>query len=539
MYDELPLHTVNDVLDHAAQRFGDRIALVDGPSRYTFRDLHAQVLQASDGLRALGVRPGDRVALWLPNRVEWCVAFYAAVRAGAIVVPLNTGLSVPEATYQLAQSGSTVIVTADEYRSRRLADDALAISATADRALRVVVVGARVPAGALSWYDIASAPPAPGSLAPPAPDDPVVMLYTSGTTGLPKGALHTHRFLPSLLSARQRLELSEEDCVVLYLPLYHVYALMAGLVLMTAVGAKLVLMERFDAARSLELMAAERATVVYGVPTTYIDQLAAPAIDATDLSSVRVSITPFPYDLCQRVSARFGVCLNCFGMTETASMALLPRLDDPRETAMGTVGTPLDGLEARVVDEATGTSAPAGYPGALELRGPLIMREYWDKPADTARAFAPDGWFRTGDIAQLDQFGNVTFIGRQGDHYRVGGESVDPVEVEAALQTHPLVARAAVLGVPDARLGHVGHAWVQPHRGADVIDVDALRAYIASRLAFFKVPRSIDFIDQLPTTPSGKVQKYKLQALLEDAGREPSGATRTKPDETPVVADAP
>jgi acyl-CoA synthetase (AMP-forming)/AMP-acid ligase II len=539
MYDELPLHTVNDVLDHAAQRFGDRIALVDGPSRYTFRDLHAQVLQASDGLRALGVRPGDRVALWLPNRVEWCVAFYAAVRAGAIVVPLNTGLSVPEATYQLAQSGSTVVVTADKYRSRRLADDALAISGTADRALRVVVVGARVPAGALSWHDIASAPHAPGSLAPPAPDDPVVMLYTSGTTGLPKGALHTHRFLPSLLSARQRLELSEEDCVVLYLPLYHVYALMAGLVLMTAAGAKLVLMERFDAARSLQLMAAERATVVFGVPTTYIDQLAAPAIDATDLSSVRVSITPFPYDLCQRVSARFGVCLNCFGMTETASMALLPRLDDPPETAMGTVGTPLDGLEARVVDEATGTSAPVGYPGALELRGPLIMREYWDKPADTTRAFAPDGWFRTGDIAQLDQYGNVTFIGRQGDHYRVGGESVDPVEVEAALQTHPLVARAAVLGVPDARLGHVGHAWVQPHRGADVIDVDALRAYIALRLAFFKVPRSIDFVDQLPTTPSGKVQKYKLQALLEDAGREPSGATRTKPDETPVVADAP
>jgi len=158
MYDELPLHTVNDVLDHAAQRFGDRIALVDGPSRYTFRDLHAQVLQASDGLRALGVRPGDRVALWLPNRVEWCVAFYAAVRAGAIVVPLNTGLSVPEATYQLAQSGSTVVVTADKYRSRRLAEDALAISAAAGGGLRVVVVGARVPDGALSWRVIASAP---------------------------------------------------------------------------------------------------------------------------------------------------------------------------------------------------------------------------------------------------------------------------------------------------------------------------------------------------------------------------------------------
>jgi acyl-CoA synthetase (AMP-forming)/AMP-acid ligase II len=524
MYDELHFDTVKDVLDQAAKRFGDRTALVDGPSRFTFRDLHAQAVRAADGLRALGVRPGDRVAIWLPNRVEWCVAFYAAVRAGAIVVPLNTGLSVPEATYQLAQSGSTVVVTADQYRSRRLAEDALAICAAAGGVMRVLVVGARVPDGAVSWRDIVSAPSAPPAPDDPvlaAPDDPVVMLYTSGTTGLPKGAVHTHRFLPSLLSARQRLELGEEDCVVLYLPLYHVYALMAGLLLMTAVGAKVVLMERFDAAKSLELMAAERATVVYGVPTTYIDQLADPAIDATDLSSVRVSITPFAYDLCQRVSARFGACLNCFGMTETASMALLPRLDDPPETAMGTVGTPLDGMQARIVDEATGAPAPAGHPGTLQLRGPLIMREYWDKPAETARVFDPDGWFRTGDIAQLDEHGNVTFIGREGDHYRVGGESVDPVEVEAALQTHPLVARAAVLGVPDARLGHVGHAWVQPHRGADVIDVEALRAYIASRLAFFKVPRGIDVIDQLPTTPSGKVQKFKLRALLLDAGREP------------------
>src|SRR5580704_17004850 len=166
MNDELPLDTVNDVLDHAAKRFGDRTALVDGPSRYTFRDLHAQAFRAAGGLRALGVRPGDRVAIWLPNRVEWCVAFYAAVRVGAIVVPLNTGLSVPEATYQLAQSGSTVVVTADKYRSRRLAEDVLAIITAAGGGLRVVVVGERVPAGALSWRVIASAPLVPSGTVP-------------------------------------------------------------------------------------------------------------------------------------------------------------------------------------------------------------------------------------------------------------------------------------------------------------------------------------------------------------------------------------
>jgi acyl-CoA synthetase (AMP-forming)/AMP-acid ligase II len=515
--------TINDVLDLAVRRFGARTALVDGPARYTYREVHEKVLRAASGLRGIGVEPGDRLAIWLPNRLEWCIAFFAAVRVGAVVVPLNTALSPSEATYQLEQSGSSVVVTADEHRSRRLAADALAISAAAGGTLRVVVVGPHVPHGALPWRQIAEAEPAPGIPVLVAPDDPVVMLYTSGTTGLPKGAVHTHRFLPTLLSARQRLQLSEADCIILYLPLFHVYALMAGLVLMTAVGAQIVLMERFDAARSLALMASERATVVYGIPTTYIDQLADPAIGQTDLSPVRVSITPLPYDLCQRVSARFGGCLNSFGMTETASMALVPRLDDSPETAMGTVGTPLDGLEARVVDELTGAPVTGGRPGQFQLRGPLVMSGYWNKPAETAKVFDGNGWFRTGDIARADRHGNFIFVGRQGDHYRVGGESVDPVEVETALQSHPQVVRAAVLGVPDGRLGQVGHAWVQPRGAAGAVDGDALRVYISARLAFFKIPRAIHVIDELPTTPSGKVQKYKLQAMLADVSGERGG----------------
>jgi acyl-CoA synthetase (AMP-forming)/AMP-acid ligase II len=523
MNSENPPGTINDVLDLAVRRFGERTALVDGSGRYTYREVHDRVLRAAHGLRGIGVEPGDRVAIWLPNRLEWCVAFFAAVRVGAIVVPLNTALSASEATYQLEQSGSTVVVAADQHRSRRLGQDAVAIGAAAGGTLRVVVVGPEVPHGALPWSAIASASPIPGDPVLITPDDPVVMLYTSGTTGLPKGAVHTHRFLPTLLSARRRLELSEADCIVLYLPLFHVYALMAGLVLMTAAGARIVLMERFDAAGSLGLMASERATVVYGIPTTYIDQLAEPAIDQTDLSAVRVSITPLPYDLCRRVSARFGGCLNSFGMTETASMALVPRLDDGPETAMGTVGTPLDGLEARVVDELTGAPVTGDRPGEFQLRGPLIMTGYWNKPAETAKAFDGEGWFRTGDIARVDGHGNFIFVGRQGDHYRVGGESVDPVEVETALQSHPQVIRAAVLGVPDARLGQVGHAWVQPRGAGSAVDGDDLRAHISARLAFFKIPRAIHVIDELPTTPSGKVQKYKLLAMLAAAGGERGG----------------
>jgi fatty-acyl-CoA synthase len=506
--------TVVTVLDHAADQYSERTALVAGAERWTFERLCAESLRAANGFRALGVLPGDRVAIWLPNRLEWAVAFYGAVRVGAIVVPLNTGLTRSEVTYQLAQSGSTLVVTIDRFRDRALAAEALEIGREEALALRVVVVGTDVPDGAEPWTAAIASP----SVAEPLPevdvDDPVVMLYTSGTTGSPKGAVQTHRFLPTLLTAQQRLHLTEDDCVVLYLPLFHVYALMAGLVLMTAVGAKLVLMDRFDAAASLALMAEEGASIVYGVPTTYIDQLAHPAIETTDLSRIRVSITPFAYDLCQRVSARFGVCLNCFGMTETASMAFLPRLDDDPETAMRTVGTPLDGLQVRVVDEQTCAALPAGAAGALQLRGDLITSGYWNKPTETAAAFDQDGWFRTGDIARLDDCGNVTFVGRRGDHYRVGGESVDPVEVETALQTHPSVERAAVLGIPDDRLGAIGHAWVQLRQGAEPVEPDALRRHIAARVAFFKVPREVHVIAEMPTTPSGKVQKFKLREQI-------------------------
>ncbi|MER6176938.1 class I adenylate-forming enzyme family protein [Streptosporangium sp. NPDC001681] len=516
-------HTIIDLLDRTVARFGDRVAIVDGPTRYTYRDLRDRVDRAAAGLRALGVGKGDRVAIWLPNRVEWAVAFFGAVHAGAVVVPINTVLSVPEAQYQIEQSGARVLVVADEFRSRSYLDDALRIRRLLRRDLTVVVVGGSTSREVVDWADVERDRPerlSPSS--PVEPADPVVILYTSGTTGLPKGAVHTHRFLPSLLSAAQRLRLTEQDCVVLYLPLFHVYALMAGLVLLTSVGAKLVLMERFQSTQSLELMAAERATVVYGVPTTYIDQLNDPAIDSFDLSSVRVSITPFAYDLAQKVSARFGRCLNCFGMTETASMALLPQLDDPSETALRTVGTPLDGLEVKVVDDL-GAPVMAGTPGSLRLRGPLITTGYHNKLEETAKVFDEDGWFNTGDIAWTDADGNVTFVGRHGDAFRVGGESVDPVEVETALHTHPVVDRAAVVGIPNERLGFVPCAWVQLHKGMTVAPEELVR-HAADRLASFKVPRIVKFIDQLPTTPSGKVQKYRL---LE--------ASATSPDEKEQV----
>ena len=410
-----------------------------------------------------------------------------------------------------------MLVVPQTYRAREYLPDALKIreQLTPGELTLVLVGGTSEEAG--SWDALSNAEPLSAAFEGPSPDDPCVILYTSGTTGQPKGAVHSHRFLEPLMSASVRLGLGREDTVVLYLPMYHVYGLLAGLVMMLLSGSKVVVMKQFDAARSLALIESERATLVFGVPTTYIDQLALPDIEKYDLSSVRASFTPFPADLCYRVSQRFGVCLNTYGMTETASIAFLASLDDPLDEAISTVGYPVDELEVLIEDESTTQPLPAGEVGALLLRGPSIMTHYFDKPEETAKAKAPDGWFRTGDLASLDGAGRLSFHGRQSDQLRVGGEMVDPVEIETALQSHPAVERAAVAGVANERLGQLPYAWVQLNPGADC-DPATLVDYVTPRLAWFKRPRRVILVESFPTTPSGKIQKFVLLESLEGGG---------------------
>ena len=517
--DELP-RTIVEILERSAAQAGERVAIVDGDLRCTYAELRRRARRAADGFIAQGVRKGDRVALWLPNRLEWAVSFFGAIYAGAVAVTLNTALSVPEVEYQIDHSGASVLVVCAAYRNRDYRAEARRLrTALGDRLVLVVVDDAATVGGGdpeedvVAFADLLRAP-AQARLPEVAEADPAIMLYTSGTTGRPKGAVHTHRFISTLHSAADELEFSADDCLVLYLPLFHILALVGGLIMLTLAGARLVLMARFDATDSLRLMQRERATLLYGIPTTYIDQLNSPAIDHTDFSPVRFAWASLAPDLCEQVRARLGVvCLNPYGMTETAACVTFPRLSDPPDVAIRTVGRPLGQMEAKVVDEVTGRPVPAGAVGALLLRGPSIMWKYHDQPAATASAFDSDGWFRTGDLASIDGAGNVTFLGRRGDSYRVGGELVDPVEVETALQSHPAVLRAAALGVADDRLGEVGYAWAQVHPGSEVTPAE-LRAHAAGLLAPFKVPREVRVTGELPTTPSGKVQKFKLREAL-------------------------
>lgn len=506
--------TVDGLLDRAAADWGELTAVVDGTRRTTYRELAALCRDVAGGLAALGVSKGDRVAIWMPNRLEWVTAFFGAILAGAVVVPLNTALSPAEALYQLAHSGASVLIICDTFRGRDYLSDSLTLREQVPQSLSLVVVGESSDPTTVAWQQLASGMP---GFAPTVNHalDPAIMLYTSGTTGQPKGAIHCHRFTETLAATATRLRLSEKDCVVLYLPLFHVYALMAGMLLMVSVGAKLVLMERFRSPESLRLICSEGATMVYGVPTTYIDQLNDPAVDAIDFAKIRFAITPLAPDLSRRVRAKFRApCLNTYGSTETASTVIMPTLKDTVDVAVGTVGRPLEGIRTVIVDEVTGLPVPDGAQGLLLIRGPSIMLGYHNDPIATAGAFNGEGWFRTGDLVRRDAKGNIVFIGRHTDHYRVGGELVDPVEVETVLQAHPAVQRAAAAGVPDDRLGQVGYAWVQLRSGAEVT-VENLKAHSARALAAFKVPRQIFLVAELPTTPSGKVQKFRLLAALE------------------------
>ena len=511
--------TIAGALDVAASRWGERVAIVDGDQRCAYAELRQRALRAAGAFTGLGVRKGDRVAICLPNGMDWVVAFFGAVYAGAVVVPLNTALSARELEYQVGHSGTSVLVVCDSYRNRDYRAVARQVRDGVGQRLQVVVAGASADASAgeddlLSWTRLTR--DAPGDLSLPFLDvsDPAIMMYTSGTTGRPKGAVQTHRFISTLFGAVDRLEIRETDALVLYLPLFHIYALVAGLILMTLAGARVVLMARFDAGGSLRLIQQERATIMYGIPTTYIDQLGDPAIDTTDFSSLRYAFTPLAYDLCQHVRDKIGAtCLNPYGMTETSALSLVASLDDPPEIALRTVGRPLGDLEVKIVDETTGSAVRSGAPGVLLMRGPSVLWKYHEQPEATAAAINADGWFNTGDLASVDEAGNVTFIGRRGDGYRVGGEMVDPVEVEAAIQSHPAVLRAAALGVPDERLGQVGYAWVEVRPGAAVTG-EELKAHAAGLLASFKAPRQIRIIGELPVTPSGKVQKFRLRESL-------------------------
>ena len=499
------MKTVPELVAHAAAAYGDAEALVDGSRRVSFAQLAVLVRRAARGCAEAGVVPGDRVALWGPNSLEWMVAALGALTAGAAIVPLNTRFKADEAGYILDRSGARLTYVSSPF----LGNDYP--SMLGDRPS--VLLDERL------WTAYDEADPVDVR-----PDDPGDVIFTSGTTGRPKGVVTTHaQTLRVFDTWAEVVGLQSGDRYLVVNPFFHTFGYKAGIIACLLRGATVVPQPVFDVPTTLELVERERISVLPGPPTLYQSILDAPGRDERDLSSLRLAVTGaavVPVALVERMRAElsFDTVLTAYGLTEATGTVTMCRRDDDPVTIATTSGRAIPDTEVRVVDR-DGAQVPAGEPGEVVVRGYNVMVGYYEDPEATAAAIDADGWLHTGDIGVMDERGNLRITDRLKDMYVVGGFNAYPAEIEQVLATHPAVAESAVVGVPDARLGEVGKAFVVPRPGAS-IDADEVVTFCRERMANYKVPRAVEVVASLPRNASGKVLKVELR---ESAGAASSG----------------
>ena len=512
--------TIGRSLAQTAARVPDNDALIDCASgrQWTYRELRSEVLAVAAGLLRRGLRPGDRVGLWSPNRWEWVVSQYAAAEIGAILVNLNPSYRQRELEFALDHSGASTVLASPEFRDSDY-PAMLAVARENCSALRDIVVF-----GDQAWAELTGDPTA-DDLAAVAevadgltPDDPINIQYTSGTTGFPKGATLSHRnicnngyFVGALCSY------TDADRICIPVPFYHCFGMVMGNLAATCHGAAIVIpAPAFDPAATLRAVADHRCTSLYGVPTMFIAELALASFDEFDLSSLRTGImagSPCPAEVMRQVVERMHMTevSICYGMTETSPVSTQTRVDDTLERRVGTVGRVGPHLEIKVVDGDDAT-VERGVTGELCTRGYSVMSGYWAEPDKTAEVLGDDGWMHTGDLATMDDDGYVQITGRIKDMVIRGGENIYPREIEEFLYTHPDILDAQVIGVPDEKYGEELMAWVRLRDGVTDFDPDSVRAFAAGVIAKHKIPRYVHVTDEFPMTVTGKVRKVQMRA---------------------------
>ncbi len=542
--------TVASLLDASATRWPDREAIVFGDDRITFARFHARANQLAQGLAALGIGRGDKVAIWLPNRPAWFVAQQACARLGAVVVALNPRYRAHELTYILGQSDTTALLLTDhlggidyfETLHEVLPELSAAVPGEIRSEkfpmLRHVIVDAEDPyPGCHRLADVLDA--RAGALPePPGPDDVFTILYTSGTTSFPKGVMISHRnCVPLAWHVGEVLRMTPEDRVLHALPAAGTWGGVNIPLVTWSHGACLVLMQAYEPLRALQLIERERCTVWNAVDAMVTAMLEHPDLDRYDRSSLRTggigSTGGGGHGLFEAWIERIGVKAGYepYGMTEINAMAMYHHLDEPLELRRLPGVNPAPGLEVRVVHPATGVACKLGEEGELQFRGELVTRGYYKKPEETTAAFTSDGWFSSGDLGVQDNAGHTIFKGRLRETLRISHFMVAPGEIEAFLMSHPDVAQAFVVGVPDPKLNEAPVAYVILKEGA-LLTEDALRAFCRGKIASYKVPVAVRFVKDVPRTPGPHGDKVQRGRLREQAIRELEGGM---PPPSPVA----
>jgi fatty-acyl-CoA synthase len=511
--------TIGANFERTVTRFGDREALISFGQelRYTWTELNDAVDELARGLIAAGLVTGDRVGIWSPNCAEWTLVQYATAKLGVILVNINPAYRTSELEYALRQSGCRMLIAAPAFKTSDYQAMVGEVRGGLDALEQVVFLGGEDWEGLLAGAGAVGADELRARSAALEPSDPINIQYTSGTTGFPKGATLTHRnILNNGFFVGEGVHYTEADRVCIPVPFYHCFGMVMGNLACSSHGAAMVIpAPAFDPTATLAAVAAERCTSLYGVPTMFIAMLGAPDFDRYDLTSLRTGImagSPCPVEVMKRVIDRMHMSEVgiCYGMTETSPVSTQTAVDDPVEKRVGTVGRVGPHLEVRVASPEAGETVTRGETGELCTRGYSVMVGYWEDPERTAEAIDSDGWMHTGDLAVMDDDGYLNIVGRIKDLVIRGGENVYPREVEEFLYAHPDIADVQVIGVPDERYGEELMAWVIPREGAS-LDEDAVRDFCRGRIAHYKVPRYVKFVDSFPMTVTGKVQKFKMR----------------------------
>ncbi|HEY6312637.1 MAG TPA: long-chain fatty acid--CoA ligase [Streptosporangiaceae bacterium] len=486
------------LLEQAAADHPDHTAIRMDDLTLSYAQLREAAGRMSALLASLGVEPGDRVGLMLPNVPAFPIGFYGALATGAVVVPMNPLLKSREVAYYLGDSGAKVVVAWHAAAGE-------AAKGAADAGAQVIVAETPDLSGVLADQAATAAPSGRGDT------DDAVILYTSGTTGRPKGAELTHAGLVSNaeISAQTLFDVGPGDVIMGCLPLFHVFGLTCGLNVSVASGATLTLLPRFDPAKALDIIARDAVTVFEGVPTMYAAMLHLPDADPAQAATLKVCASggaAMPVEILRSFESKFGcIILEGYGLSETSPVASFNHPDQERKP--GSIGTPIEGVQMRLIDDEGNTVAD-GEIGEIAIRGHNVMKGYWNKPEATAEAIR-DGWFRTGDMARVDEDGYYFIVDRKKDLIIRGGYNVYPREIEEVLHEHPAVAEVAVIGIPHPDLGEEVGAAVALKPGASATP-DELRAFARERVAAYKYPRQVWLVDALPKGPTGKILRREV-----------------------------